>query len=90
MTTLTTRRFDTRAALDAALAERLAHAIAVAGPSAIMLSGGHTPLPAYRAVASRPPAHDAQLWDYLVMAAGTLVNQPGERSGGPDLGLTPA
>ncbi|HEY7323667.1 MAG TPA: globin [Streptosporangiaceae bacterium] len=36
------------------------------------------------------PAHDAQLWDYLVMAAGTLVNQPGERSGGPDLGLTPA
>jgi hemoglobin len=35
------------------------------------------------------PAHDAQLWDYLVMAADSLVNQPGERSGGPDLGLTP-
>jgi hemoglobin len=35
------------------------------------------------------PAHDAPLWDYLVMAAGTLVNQPGEPSGGPDLGLTP-
>jgi hemoglobin len=35
------------------------------------------------------PAHDAQLWDYLVMAAGTLVNQPDERSDGPDLGLTP-
>jgi hemoglobin len=35
------------------------------------------------------PAHDAQLWDYLVMAAGTLVNQPGGRGGGPDLGLTP-
>jgi hemoglobin len=36
------------------------------------------------------PAYDAQLWDYLVMAAGTLVNQPDERSAGPDLGLTPA
>jgi hemoglobin len=36
------------------------------------------------------PAQDAQLWDYLVMAAGTLVNQPDERTGGPDLGLTPA
>jgi hemoglobin len=35
-------------------------------------------------------AHDAQLWDYLVMAAGTLVNQTEERGGGPDLGLTPA
>jgi hemoglobin len=36
------------------------------------------------------PAHDAQLWDYLVMAAHSLVNQPGERGGGPDLGLSPA
>ena len=35
------------------------------------------------------PAYDAQLWDYLVMAADSLVNQPGERSGGSDLGLTP-
>ena len=35
-------------------------------------------------------ASDAQLWDYLVMAAHSLVNQPGRRSGGPDLGLTPA
>jgi hemoglobin len=35
------------------------------------------------------PAHDAQLWDYLTMAAHSLVNQPAER-GGPDLGLTPA
>jgi hemoglobin len=35
------------------------------------------------------PAHDAQLWDYLVMAAHSLVNTPRE-SGGPDLGLTPA
>jgi hemoglobin len=34
-------------------------------------------------------AHDTQLWDYLVMAAHSLVNQPGERAGGPDLGLTP-
>lgn len=36
------------------------------------------------------PGHDAQLWDYLQMAAHSLVNQPGERGGGPDLGLTPA
>jgi hemoglobin len=35
------------------------------------------------------PAHDAQLWEYLVMAAHSLVNQPRE-SGGPDLGLTPS
>jgi len=34
--------------------------------------------------------HDAQLWEYLVMAAHSLVNQPRERGGGPDLGLTPA
>ena len=78
MTTLTTRRFDTRAALDAALAERLAHAIAVAGPSAIMLSGGHTPLPAYRAVASRPPAHDAQL--HLLFSDERYVPRDSEAS----------
>jgi hypothetical protein len=35
------------------------------------------------------PALDAQLWDYLVMAAHSLVNRPRE-SGGADLGLTPA
>ena len=35
------------------------------------------------------PARDAQLWEYLVMAAHSLVNRPRE-SGGPDLGLTPA
>ena len=34
-------------------------------------------------------AHDAQLWEYLVMAANSLVNRP---SGPPrpDLGLSPA
>ncbi len=36
------------------------------------------------------PSYDTQLWDYLVMAAQSLVNEPGERAGGPDLGLTPA
>jgi hemoglobin len=36
------------------------------------------------------PGHDAELWEYLVMAAHSLVNQSGERAGGPDLGLTPA
>ncbi len=34
-------------------------------------------------------AHDAELWEYLVMAADSLVNQPASGSGGPDLGLTP-
>jgi hemoglobin len=33
------------------------------------------------------PEHDRQLWDYLEMAAHSLVNQS---AGGPDLGLTPA
>jgi 6-phosphogluconolactonase len=61
MATLITRRFDSLAALDTALAERLAQAIAASGPRAVMLSGGHTPLPAYRALAARPPAHDGQL-----------------------------
>jgi hemoglobin len=36
------------------------------------------------------PACDKELWDYLVMAAHSLVNEPGERRGGPDLGLSPA
>ena len=35
------------------------------------------------------PEQDSQLWDYLVMAAHSLVNRPRE-PGGPDLGLTPA
>ena len=61
MTILTTRRFDSRSALDTALAERLGRAITAAGPSAIMLSGGTTPLPAYRALARRALLHDAGL-----------------------------
>jgi 6-phosphogluconolactonase/glucosamine-6-phosphate isomerase/deaminase len=61
MTTLTARRFDTRGALDTALEARLAQAIAAPGPRALMLSGGHTPLPAYRALASRTPRHDERL-----------------------------
>ncbi len=35
-------------------------------------------------------AHDAQLWDYLVMAAHSLVNQPSGHGHHPDLGLRPA
>jgi hemoglobin len=35
------------------------------------------------------PEQDSQLWDYLVMAAHSLVNRP-RGPGGPDLGLTPA
>ncbi len=33
---------------------------------------------------------DRQLWEYLVMAAHSLVNQPSAGQHGPDLGLTPA
>ena len=61
MTTLTVRRFDSRAALDAALAERLGQALAARGASAVMLAGGSTPLPAYRALGARPPTHDDRL-----------------------------
>jgi 6-phosphogluconolactonase len=58
MTTLVTRRFPSRAALDAALQQRLGQAISANGVSAIMLSGGTTPLPAYRALARNPLPHD--------------------------------
>jgi 6-phosphogluconolactonase len=61
MTTLSVRRFATRAALDAAVTERLTAAIAAQGPTAIMLSGGTTPLPAYRALSNAALAHDAGL-----------------------------
>lgn len=62
MTTLTVQRFPSRAALDQALAERLGVAIAAPGAApAVMLSGGTTPLPAYRALAARAPARAAGL-----------------------------
>lgn len=53
MTELATRRFASRSALESALAERLATAIA-APATALMLAGGSTPLPAYRALGRRP------------------------------------
>lgn len=55
------RRFATRAELDTALADRLEEAIRATakesgnGSEVIMLSGGHTPIPAYREVARRRP-----------------------------------
>ena len=61
MTKLTVHRFASRTALDAALEQRLAQAIAARGASAIMLAGGETPLPAYRALARRPLPHDERL-----------------------------
>jgi 6-phosphogluconolactonase len=49
-------RFDDQAALTQALAARLERVVsAAAGPRALMLSGGQTPLPAYRALAARRP-----------------------------------
>ena len=35
------------------------------------------------------PALDAQLWEYLVMAAHSLLNRPSGPPAGQDLGLTP-
>lgn len=61
MTTLTTRVFGSRAALDAALAERLGRALGAVGASAVMLAGGTTPLPAYRALAAQPVKPDDRL-----------------------------
>lgn len=57
------RRFSTRSELDGALADRLEQAIratathAGGGSPVIMLSGGKTPVPAYREVARRRPPH---------------------------------
>jgi 6-phosphogluconolactonase len=61
MTTLHTRRFVSRTELDAALVERLAKTIGDSAPTAIMLSGGKTPLPAYNELASRGPPHNDHL-----------------------------
>ena len=61
------RRFATRSELDAALADRLENAIRATAattdgiPAVIMLSGGQTPLPAYREVARRHPPRGANL-----------------------------
>jgi len=57
MTTLSISRFPTRAALDSALEQSLRRAIATSGAYALMLAGGTTPLPAYRAIAQGPLAH---------------------------------
>lgn len=48
-----TRRFDDRGALLDALAGRLERALTEDGARAVMLSGGSTPMPAYRTLASR-------------------------------------
>jgi 6-phosphogluconolactonase len=64
MTSLTTRRFATRAELDAALAQRLGRSLeggSTPGAPAVMLSGGTTPLPAYRALGERKVVPGAQL-----------------------------
>jgi 6-phosphogluconolactonase len=61
MTTLTTRTFSSRSALDAALTERLGRALCAPGASAIMLAGGTTPMAAYRALAHQPLRHDDRL-----------------------------
>jgi 6-phosphogluconolactonase len=61
------RRFATRSELDSALADRLEQAIRATnaaqsgGSPVIMLSGGHTPLPAYGEVARRRPPHGDRL-----------------------------
>ena len=61
MTTLHTRRFVSRTELDAALVDRLASTIGTGASTAIMLSGGKTPLPAYNELAARGPRHNDHL-----------------------------
>jgi 6-phosphogluconolactonase len=65
MTTLSIRRFASREELDAALAARLGRALAgsagAAATPALMLSGGTTPLPAYRELGARRPTPGAGL-----------------------------
>ena len=58
MTMIAMRRFVSNAEFDAALAERLEGAVSgcAAAATAVMLSGGRTPLPTYREVAVRKPA----------------------------------
>jgi 6-phosphogluconolactonase len=58
MTIIAMRRFASNAEFDAALAERLVRAISGPGAAntAVMLSGGRTPLPTYREVAVRKPS----------------------------------
>jgi 6-phosphogluconolactonase len=58
MTIIAMRRFASKTDFDAALAERLERAISgpAATNTAVMLSGGRTPLPTYREVAVRKPA----------------------------------
>jgi 6-phosphogluconolactonase len=53
MTQLHVHRFATRSDLDAALAARLGRELAADGLRAVMLAGGTTPMPAYRALAQR-------------------------------------
>lgn len=57
MTIIAMRRFASKAEFDAALVERLERAISgpAAANTAVMLSGGRTPLPTYREVAVRKP-----------------------------------
>jgi 6-phosphogluconolactonase/glucosamine-6-phosphate isomerase/deaminase len=58
MTMIAMRRFSSNADFDAALVERLE--LAISGPAAantaLMLSGGRTPLPTYREVAVKKPS----------------------------------
>jgi len=55
--TISMCRFASNAELDAALVERLGRALSSpsAAGTAVMLSGGRTPLPAYRELAARRP-----------------------------------
>jgi 6-phosphogluconolactonase len=61
MTCLLTRTFSSRAELDSALAARLAASLAAPGASAVMLSGGTTPMNAYHTIARGPLRHDDRL-----------------------------
>jgi 6-phosphogluconolactonase len=73
-----TRRFADRDALLDALAARLESALTQNGPRAIMLSGGSTPMPAYRALAARAVAPAPGL--YLFFSDDRYVPSTSEAS----------
>ena len=80
MTIIAMRHFRSNAEFDAALVERLERAISGPGTAntAVMLSGGRTPLPAYREVAVRKPVPATGL--HLVFSDDRYVPATSESS----------
>src|SRR3984957_845657 len=80
MTIIAMRRFVSNAEFDAPLVERLERAISgpAAANTAVMLSGGRTPLPTYREVAARKPTPAKGL--HVLFSDDRYVPPPSESS----------